>query len=189
MSRAAVQVDEEEETGWETASTTSITLPDPSVPPDPVRRSDKKPKLEGKHRGQSVINPLEQYWIERAKFIKHLGKRFRKFQDKSRADFENAKNPNKRVNQPAVSPPKLKDKAILQKPTPQTTPPQKTVGHKTVPVQTARPKASPQETADNPPKETFTSPVDAMAMRQSMKRGSNAVVRHSSRLQHCHRDW
>jgi hypothetical protein len=37
------------------------------------------------------VDPLEAYWIERAKFIKHLERRQKKFAKKSKADLDKAK--------------------------------------------------------------------------------------------------
>jgi hypothetical protein len=52
-------------------------------------------------------DPLEAYWRERAKFIKHLERRHQKFEKKSRADFDRAKGikrPKKPTTLPALAP-------------------------------------------------------------------------------------
>ena len=191
MQRADLGVVEEEDTGWETSSTASSNSPNLSLPPASEKQTNKEHELDRVHRGLKFANPLEQYWIERDKFIKHLEKRFRKFQDKSKVDLDTAKNPQKRTNQPVVPPTQLNNKTVPQKSTPQSNPqktlPQKTVAQKTVRQQTAPLKPGPQKTADIPRQEMLTNSMGVMAMRQTAKRGSNAVVRHSQRLQQCQR--
>lgn len=97
------------DTGWETASSTSSTSTTSQLPPAliPVvqKRSKKRDKHSKPQRWGPPVNPLTQYWIERARLIKFLEKRFAKFQRKSREDYDRAKNPPRKQPAPTAAVP------------------------------------------------------------------------------------
>jgi len=117
-----INVTEGDETGWETASSDtshSSTSKQLSKPARPIkekrhRRKRDKPAVYG-----PPIDPLEQYWVERAKLVKHLEKRFTKFLKRSREDYDRARNPpvrkasvpNQAASQ-AVAPPRKVGPAV-----------------------------------------------------------------------------
>ena len=90
------EVSEGDETGWETASSVpSISTSSQLTTNTQQPLNEKKSKRRESRRilYGPPINPLEQYWDERARLIHHLEKRFITFQKRSRQDYDRARNP------------------------------------------------------------------------------------------------
>ena len=76
---------------WESISSN----PQPQQPID-NKGTRRKAKEQTQKKPQTRSgDPLQDYWTERAKLIKRLEKRFKRFQKKSREDFEKARNPKR----------------------------------------------------------------------------------------------
>ncbi len=119
MPRGQSESQDGHETGWETAS--SAFTPVSGQFPPPAASTEKKPRRKKDKRNKPIpcepqINPLELYWVERAKLIKHLEKRFVKFEKKSREDYGRAKNPprEKQQNRQVVSAQQLPPRQVTQ---------------------------------------------------------------------------
>lgn len=91
MRSESSNISDESDGDWETTSTTSTLLPSttstdhPPVSPLPALSKDA---VQPDHTANPI---LEEYWIERAKFIKHLEKRTRKFVKRSKEDYDAAR--------------------------------------------------------------------------------------------------
>lgn len=100
--------DQATDDGWETTSTASThSTPTSKLNPpssaSPVRSSHHKQAASSKQPSATAPKPtppaaqasrqsvLDQYWIERAKFIKHLEKRSKKFAKRSKEDYDAAR--------------------------------------------------------------------------------------------------
>lgn len=134
-------ISDQSEEDWETtpiSSTSSTHLPSTN---SDLSSDTNPPPIESKDPIQStqpqLHDVLDEYWIERARFIKHLEKRAKKFAKRSKEDYDAAR----------WGKPKPK-KQLKSKP-----PPSPTVA----PVETARSSTETKTTSFNSPIDPSTS--------------------------------